>query len=87
MEKKKPTWVHYAAIGTGISATFAGLMVGGYFLGSFIDQRISSHPFWTIVSILVALVLGVVYLVFIIRKFLKETDAGVSGEDESQDGP
>ncbi|MCL1853387.1 MAG: AtpZ/AtpI family protein [Peptococcaceae bacterium] len=85
MEKKPLSWIHYTAIGTGISATLAGLVVGGYFLGSFLDRRFDSDPLWTLLTIFVALGLGVAYLGFMIWRFLKTNSPTKPSQTESDD--
>lgn len=74
MEKKPLTWVHYTSIGTGISATLAGLVVGGCFLGSFLDNRFDTYPLWTLLCIVTALALGIVNLVLLMRRLLKSAE-------------
>ncbi|MCL1916733.1 MAG: AtpZ/AtpI family protein [Peptococcaceae bacterium] len=80
MEKKTLSWIHYAAIGTGISAALAGLVVGGYFLGSWMDHSFDSYPLWTLVAIFVGVALGIAYMVFWIWKFMKSNDSSESGD-------
>jgi membrane protein DedA with SNARE-associated domain len=56
-------------------------MVGGYFLGSFIDSKLDSHPLWSVVTILAALVLGIAYLALMARKlFMSEADGSQADE-------
>ncbi|MCL1791306.1 MAG: AtpZ/AtpI family protein [Peptococcaceae bacterium] len=81
MEKKPLTWVHYIAMGTGISATLAGVVAGGYMLGSFLDRKYDTDPQWTLACVLAALALGIVNLVYLLWKYMRS-----SSQDPPQPG-
>ena len=63
MTGNRKTWQKALVIGSTISTTLACLVGGGYFLGSYLDNRWGTEPILTIVLMLVGLVLGGVYLV------------------------
>jgi F0F1-type ATP synthase assembly protein I len=71
MEKKPQSWLHYAALGTGISGALAGLVIGGYFLGSFLDRKFDSYPLWSMVIILAAVAIGIVNICIVARRAAK----------------
>jgi len=74
MDKNWMTVAKYAAIGSTISATLAGLVIGGYSLGTFLDGKFGVYPIWTLILILVGVGLGVAYLIVIIGKLAKSKD-------------
>ncbi|NMA68323.1 MAG: AtpZ/AtpI family protein [Desulfitobacterium sp.] len=57
------------AFGTSLATTLGGLVVGGFFLGKFLDGRFGTYPLLTLIFIIAGLVLGGIYLVFTLRKF------------------
>jgi F0F1-type ATP synthase assembly protein I len=71
VEKQKPRpWMHYMALGSTISATLAGLAVGAFFLGSFLDRRLGTTPVFTLVCIFLGVILGLSYMIVtLLREF------------------
>lgn len=69
MRDKPMTLLKAMAFGTSLATTLGGLVVGGFFLGRFLDERFGTYPWLTLILILVGLVLGGLYLVLTLRKF------------------
>ena len=63
MAGNRITWQKAVAIGSTISTTLAGLVIGGFFLGQYLDSRLGTEPALTITLILAGLVLGGSYMV------------------------
>lgn len=57
------SWIKYAALGSSIATTLAGLVGGGYFLGDYLDSRWGTDPLLKIILMLVGVVLGIGYLI------------------------
>lgn len=62
------------AIGTTISSTLAGLVLGGFFFGQYLDSRWGTHQLMQLSLMLTGLVLGGIYLVMAVIKFVKTND-------------
>jgi F0F1-type ATP synthase assembly protein I len=77
-ERKTGNWLRYAALGSSISATLAGCVLGAYFLGAYLDRRLDTAPLFTLLLILIGVALGVSYLVLML---LKTFGAGANGRD------
>lgn len=68
MSENRMTLVKAMAFGTSIATTLAGLVGGGYLLGRFLDQRLSTQPWLQLLFMLLGLALGGSYLVVSLRK-------------------
>jgi ATP synthase protein I len=49
-------------------------LVLGYFGGSFISERMGGHKGWIIAGVMTGLVVGIVSIVLIIKRFMEDTD-------------
>jgi F0F1-type ATP synthase assembly protein I len=70
-DKDMSNWVRYMAWGSTIAAALAGLVAGGFFLGRYLDSRLGTIPYLTIVCMLAGLILGIAYLVLSLIKLGK----------------
>jgi len=57
------------ALGSTIATTLAGLVAGGFFLGRFLDQRLGTQPWLSLLLMVVGLILGGCYLVLTLKRF------------------
>ncbi|MDR1961432.1 MAG: AtpZ/AtpI family protein [Gracilibacteraceae bacterium] len=78
-ERKPGAWLRYAALGSSISVTLAGCVIGAYLLGSFLDRRFATAPLFTLLLILAGVALGAAYLVLSLVKLF---GSGGGGKDE-----
>ncbi|HWQ70751.1 MAG TPA: AtpZ/AtpI family protein [Desulfitobacteriaceae bacterium] len=62
-----------AAVGTSISSTLAGLVLGGFFFGQYLDNRWGTRPLMQLSLMLIGLVLGGIFFVMALIK-LGNTD-------------
>ncbi|HHY27408.1 MAG TPA: ATPase [Desulfitobacterium dehalogenans] len=69
MGEHRMTVLKAMAFGTSIATTLAGLVGGGFVLGSFLDQRLGTQPWLSLLFMILGLVLGGCYLVVTLRKF------------------
>ncbi|MEL1133571.1 AtpZ/AtpI family protein [Desulfitobacterium sp. THU1] len=69
MGESRRTVLRAMAFGTSIATTLAGLVGGGFFLGHFLDQRLGTEPWLSLLLMILGLVLGGCYLVVTLRKF------------------
>lgn len=69
MARNQKSWQKAVTVGSNISTSLAGLVGGGYFLGNYLDARLGTRPWLTIILILSGLVLGGVYLVITLKKY------------------
>lgn len=69
MARTVKSWQKAVVLGTTISSSLAGLVGGGYFLGRYLDAHWGTHPWLTIILMLIGLVMGAFYLVVTIQKF------------------
>lgn len=69
MARTVKSWQKAVVLGTTISSSLAGLVGGGYFLGQYLDAYWGTHPWLTIILMLIGLVMGAFYLVITIQKF------------------
>jgi len=73
-DKNIGKWVKYMALGSVISTTLAGLVVGGYLLGNFLDIRFGMDPLFKIVLILAGVFLGLGYIIMTLARLAKRND-------------
>ena len=66
--------LRYAAIGSTIGTTLAGLVIGGYFLGAFLDGKFGTYPLFSLILILAGVGFGIAYLFVTIGKLAKSRD-------------
>lgn len=69
MGENRMTVLKAMAFGTSIATTLAGLVGGGFFLGRFLDLRLGTQPWLSLLLMILGLVLGGCYLVVTLRKF------------------
>ncbi|GAB6153345.1 AtpZ/AtpI family protein [Desulfosporosinus burensis] len=69
MAKNPKTWQKAVAVGSNISTSLAGLVIGGFFLGRYLDTRWGTEPWLMILLMLLGLILGGSYLVVILKRF------------------
>ncbi len=62
-------WQKAVAMGSNIAASLAGLVGGGYLLGSYLDARWNTQPWLTLSLMLLGLALGASYLVITLKEF------------------
>lgn len=74
MGEGRYSWVKAAALGTSMAMTLAGLVLGGFLLGRYLDTRWGTEPIFLLVFMLGGLVLGGVYIVAVLREFGKISD-------------
>ena len=67
-------WIKYMALGSMIATSLAGLVGGGYLLGSFLDSHWGTDPYLKIILMILGLALGIAYLVISLSKFGKSND-------------
>lgn len=70
-DKNLRKWVKYMTVGSTFAISLAGMAIGGYLFGKFLDSRFGTHPALTILLMLVGVILGVVYLIVTITKLEK----------------
>ncbi|UWG97189.1 AtpZ/AtpI family protein [Dehalobacter sp. DCM] len=73
-DKNLGKWVKLISVGSSFTVTLAGLAIGGYFLGRFLDLKLGIFPVFTILLMLAGVILGVIYLVWSIMKLEKSKD-------------
>jgi len=73
---KKNTWLRYAALGSSIATTLAGLAGGGFFLGKYLDDRWGTDPIFKIGLIIIGVFLGISYMIVTLNKLGKMDDDG-----------
>lgn len=72
MARNQKSWQKAVAIGSSIATTLAGLVGGGFFLGSYLDARWGTQPWLTLGLMLSGLVLGVSYLVITLKEWASD---------------
>lgn len=61
-------WAKAAAVGTSMAMTLALLVLGGNFLGQYLDSRWHTKPLFQLVLILGGVVFGGVYIVVAVKQ-------------------
>ena len=74
MKNNRSTIVKAIAIGSSISTSLAGLVLGGYFLGRYVGNRLNWHPWAEIFFVLLGLALGIAYLIYTLVRLGNELD-------------
>lgn len=69
MARNQKGWQKAFEIGSSIATSLAGLVGGGFLLGRYLDGRLGTQPWLTIILMLSGLVLGGSYLVITLKKF------------------
>lgn len=69
MARNPKGWQKGLEIGSSIATSLAGVVGGGYLLGHYLDNRLGSQPWLTIVFMIIGLILGGSYLVITLKKF------------------
>lgn len=69
MERNQKSWQKAVTVGSNIATSLAGLVGGGYLLGSYLDTRWGTQPWLTLSLMLVGLALGATYLVITLKEF------------------
>jgi len=69
MARNPKSWQKAVAVGTNISTSLAGLVGGGYLLGSYLDTRWDTQPWLTLSLMIAGLALGATYLVITLKEF------------------
>ncbi len=62
----------------GIGAVMAGCILGGYFIGRYLDAKFGTAPWLLIVSLLMTMTAGFLEVYKIVKKVMKET----TGDDK-----
>ncbi|RNC28884.1 MAG: hypothetical protein AWM53_01071 [Candidatus Dichloromethanomonas elyunquensis] len=70
-DKKISGWVKYMAWGSTISTALAGLVGAGYWLGNYLDSLWGTNPWLKIALMMLAVVLGIAYLIVSLSKLGK----------------
>lgn len=61
MKEGRRAWVKAVSLGTSIPATFAGLVMGGFYLGRYVDRLIHTSPWFQLMFVFGGMALGGVY--------------------------
>jgi ATP synthase protein I len=61
-------WHKAVFVASSTSTTLAALVVGGYFLGNYLDERWDVEPLFTISLMISGLIMGVIHLVVTLIK-------------------
>jgi F0F1-type ATP synthase assembly protein I len=69
MSGNQKSWQKAVNVGSNIATSLAGLVVGGFFLGRYLDARWDTQPWLTLTLILAGLALGATYLVITLKEF------------------
>lgn len=56
------------SFGTSIPTTFAGMVVGGYYLGRYFDRLFGTQPWLQLFCMLAGLALSIIYLVYALKE-------------------
>lgn len=74
MKENRKVLLRAVSIGTSISSTLAGLVLGGFFFGRYLDTRWGTRPWMELLLMLSGVVLGGAYLVVTLIKLGKTDD-------------
>jgi ATP synthase protein I len=69
MAGNQKSWQKAVMVGSNIATSLAGLVGGGFLLGSYLDARWGTRPWLTLSLMLAGLALGVSYLVITLKEF------------------
>jgi len=69
MAKNQKSWQKAVTVGSSIATSLAGLVVGGFFLGRYLDARWGTQPWLTLSLMIAGLALGGSYLVITLKEF------------------
>jgi len=61
MKQGRRAWIKAVSLGTSIPATFAGLVMGGFYLGRYIDRHIHTSPWFQLILLFAGMALGGAY--------------------------
>lgn len=67
MKEGRRAWVKAVSLGTSIPATFAGLVMGGFYLGRFLDRYLHSSPWLQLALMFGGMALGGFYFAYALK--------------------
>ncbi len=73
-DKNNSNWVKNMALGSTIATANVGLVVGGYFLGNFLDFQLGTDPWLKLILMVAGVLLGIGYLILFFAKLGKIDD-------------
>lgn len=68
MVDSRVNWLRAASLGTSIATTLAGTVLGGFFLGRYLDSRWGTGPWLQFSATMVGLILGGAYVVYTLMR-------------------
>lgn len=73
-EKNNGNWLKTMAWGSTIATSLAGLVVGGFLLGNYLDRLWGTDPWLKIVFMLLGVLLGIGYMILTLSKIGRVRD-------------
>ncbi len=73
MREDRLSVIKAVGIGSTVSASLAGLVIGGYFFGRYIGDLLDWHPWAEILFILLGLGAGIAYIISALIRWGKRT--------------
>ncbi len=67
MKQGRRAWVKAVSLGTSIPATFAALVMGGFYLGRFLDRQLNTSPWLLLAFLFGGMVLGGFYFAYALK--------------------
>lgn len=67
MREVRRSWLKAVSLGTSIPATFAGLVMGGFYLGRYLDNLLGTQPWFLLIFIFAGMALGGFYLAYALK--------------------
>lgn len=61
-----------AGLVSAIGVDFAVCILAGFFGGRWVGEKLGGHPIFTAIGVVLGIIIGIVSIVFMIRKFLED---------------
>lgn len=67
MKEGLSAWIKAVSLGTSIPATFAGLVMGGFYLGRYLDRLLNTSPWLQLLLMFGGMVLSGFYFAYALK--------------------
>ncbi|CAA7599734.1 Putative F0F1-ATPase subunit, Ca2+/Mg2+ transporter [Acididesulfobacillus acetoxydans] len=67
MKDGRKGWLKAVSVGSTIPVTFVGTVMGGFYLGRYLDDLLGSRPWLQLLLMFGGMILGGFYLVYVLK--------------------
>lgn len=74
MSDGRKTWLRAVSVGSSIPVTFVGSVMGGFYLGRYLDRLLGTQPWLELLCMFGGMVLGGFYFVYALKALRMSDD-------------